>query len=123
MPPDPTRTDRARTAGRSGRRHLGTRCPMSARLTALDTSFLELEGGGAHMHIGAAMVFAGRAPTHAELADAIAANLHLIPAYRQRLAYVPYGQGRPVLVDDPGFDIRDHIRDVALRRPGTDVEL
>ncbi len=36
------------------------------RLSGLDASFLALEEGGAHMHVGSCMVFEGEAPSHAD---------------------------------------------------------
>ncbi|QWZ07784.1 DUF1298 domain-containing protein [Nocardioides panacis] len=40
------------------------------------------------------------------------------PRLRQRLVTVPFGCGGPVWVDDPGFDVRRHVRAVACRAPG-----
>ncbi|HWH94488.1 MAG TPA: wax ester/triacylglycerol synthase family O-acyltransferase [Baekduia sp.] len=96
---------------------------MPARLSALDTSFLHLEDNGAHMHVAAVMTFDGPAPAYDELLEAIQARLHLVPRYRQRLAFVPLGQGRPCWVDDPHFNARYHIRHSALPAPGSDEEL
>jgi diacylglycerol O-acyltransferase / wax synthase len=93
------------------------------RLTGLDAAFLHLESGGAHMHVAGIMVFEGDAPPYAELLGHVEARLHLVPRYRQKLAFVPYGQGRPKWVDDPHFNLRYHVRHTALPRPGTDVEL
>ncbi|WP_228430524.1 WS/DGAT/MGAT family O-acyltransferase [Baekduia soli] len=96
---------------------------MPSRLTALDTSFLHLEDGGAHMHVAAVMTFDGTPPGYDELVGAIEARLHLVPRYRQRLAFVPLGQGRPRWVDDPHFNARYHIRHTALPSPGSHEEL
>ncbi len=93
------------------------------RLTGLDSSFLHLERDSAHMHVGACTIFDGPAPDHDELIEAIVARLHLVPRYRQRLALVPFEQGRPVWVDDPHFNPRYHVRDTALPRPGGEDEL
>jgi diacylglycerol O-acyltransferase / wax synthase len=93
------------------------------RLTGLDSSFLHLERDSAHMHVAGCAVFAGSAPPYDDLVDAIEARLHLVPRYRQRLAFVPLGQGRPVWVDDPYFNLRYHVRHTALPRPGGDTEL
>ncbi len=65
------------------------------RLTGLDSSFLHLERDSAHMHVAGCSVFAGEAPDYDELTEAIESRLHLVPRYRQRLAFVPLGQGRP----------------------------
>ena len=46
-----------------------------------------------------------------------------MPRYRQRLAFVPFNQGRPVWVDDPHFKTAFHVRHTALPRPGGEDEL
>jgi WS/DGAT/MGAT family acyltransferase len=93
------------------------------RLTGLDSSFLHLERDSAHMHVAGCSVFKGEAPAYDELIGAIEARLHLVPRYRQRLAFVPFDQGRPVWVDDPHLNVRYHVRHTALPRPGGDAEL
>ncbi len=94
------------------------------RLSALDTAFLHLEDDStAHMHVASVMVFEGLAPTPQELIDHVLSRLHLVPRYRQRLAYVPLGQGRPLWTDDPHFNPRYHIRHTALPRPADETAL
>ena len=93
------------------------------RLTGLDSSFLHLERESAHMHVAGCAVFAGSAPAYDDLIAVIESRLHLVPRYRQRLAFVPLGQGRPVWVDDPHFQVRYHVRHTALPRPGGESEL
>jgi diacylglycerol O-acyltransferase len=94
------------------------------RLTALDSTFLHLEDDStAHMHVASVMIFEGQAPTPQELVDHILSRLHLVPRYRQRLAYVPLGQGRPVWTDDPYFNPRYHIRHTALPKPADEAAL
>ena len=88
------------------------------RLSGLDAAFLDLEAGGAHMHVAAIFVFAGEAPAYEELVRAIDDRLHVVPRYRQKLAHVPLGQGRPQWVDDPHFNPRYHVRHSALPAPG-----
>src|SRR5437763_1366185 len=93
------------------------------RLTGLDTSFLHLEDEAAHMHVAAVMTFEGPPPAHDEVVEGIRTRLHLVPRYRQRLAFVPLGQGRPRWVDDPHFNLRYHVRHTALPEPGTEDQL
>jgi diacylglycerol O-acyltransferase len=94
------------------------------RLTALDTTFLHLEDHStAHMHVASVMVFEGNAPNPDELVEHVINRLHLVPRYRQRLAYVPFDQGRPVWTDDPHFNARYHIRHTALPKPADDEAL
>ena len=94
------------------------------RLSALDAAFLHLEDHStAHMHVASVMVFEGTAPTPQELVAHVLSRLHLVPRYRQRLAYVPFDQGRPVWADDPHFNPRYHIRHTALPRPADEKAL
>ena len=94
------------------------------RLSALDAAFLHLEDHStAHMHVASVMVFEGTAPTPQELVAHVLSRLHLVPRYRQRLAYVPFDQGRPVWADDPYFNPRYHIRHTALPRPADEKAL
>jgi WS/DGAT/MGAT family acyltransferase len=97
--------------------------PNPDRLTGLDSSFLHLEGDATHMHVAGCMVFRGEPPEYDEIVDEIVSRLHLVPRYRQRLAFVPLGQGRPVWVDDPHFNVRFHVRHTALPQPGGDEQL
>ena len=91
------------------------------RLSALDAEFLLLEDGIVHLHIAGACVFDDPAPTFDELSAMVAAKLHLIPRYRQRVRTVPLELGRPVWVDDPHFDLGYHLRHTALPAPGDDA--
>jgi diacylglycerol O-acyltransferase / wax synthase len=93
------------------------------RLTALDASFLHLEDASAHMHVASVMLFEGPSPPYDELLDAIERRLSLVPRYRQRLAFVPLGQGRPKWVDDPHLNLRYHVRYTALPSPGSEDQL
>jgi diacylglycerol O-acyltransferase len=94
------------------------------RLTGLDASFLHLEADGlAHMHVAGIYVFDGPAPAYDDLVAHLVSRLDLVPRYRQRLAEVPLGQGRPVWVDDPHVSPRYHVRHTALPAPGGDQQL
>jgi WS/DGAT/MGAT family acyltransferase len=93
------------------------------RLTGLDASFLALEKDGAHMHVGSVLVFEGPAPDYDEFLQHIERGLHLVPRYRQKLAYPPLGVSRPMWVDDPHFNAGYHIRHTALPPPAGDDEL
>jgi diacylglycerol O-acyltransferase len=95
------------------------------RLTALDHSFLLFERPNAYMHVASTQIHEMgplRTPEGGVDAEAIkqavAALLHRIPRYRQKLVSIPV-EGRPVWVDDPTFDVDYHVRHTSLPRPGT----
>ena len=48
----------------------------------------------------------------------IDSRLHLVPRYRQKLAFPRFEMGRPLWVDDPRFNIGYHVRHTALPSPG-----
>jgi diacylglycerol O-acyltransferase / wax synthase len=93
------------------------------RLTGLDASFLHLEDASSHMHVAGVMLFEGPPPPYADLLEGFERRLPLVPRYRQRLAFVPLGQGRPKWVDDPHFNLRYHVRSTALASPGAERQL
>jgi diacylglycerol O-acyltransferase / wax synthase len=99
------------------------------RLSALDALFLELEDDQCHMHVAAALLFDGRPlqGSHGgldmeRLRAYLESRLHLIPRYRQRLAYIPVEQ-HPVWIDDDRFNLFYHVRHSALPRPGDERQL
>jgi diacylglycerol O-acyltransferase / wax synthase len=96
---------------------------MPDRLTALDSSFLHLEDASSHMHVASVTIFEGPPPSYHELVEHIESRLALVPRYRQKLRFVPLGQGRPVWVDDPHFNIEYHLRATALPPPGSEEQL
>lgn len=94
------------------------------RLSALDATFLALETPASHMHVAATLLFeAGPLRTADGGLDVerirahIASRLHLIPRYRQRLAWTPWYR-HPVWVDDARFNLFYHVRHTSLPRPG-----
>ena len=93
------------------------------RLTGLDASFLALEKDGAHMHVGSVLVFDGVAPRYEDFLATIESRLHQVPRYRQKLAFPPLSQGRPVWVDDPHYNVAYHVRHTALPAPAGEQQL
>src|SRR4051812_5928411 len=93
------------------------------RLTGLDSQFLHLEDESTHMHVAGVMLFDGEPPEYEDFVEGIQSRLHLVPRYRQKLAFVPYNQGRPRWVDDPHLNLRYHVRATALPSPGSEEQL
>jgi len=96
---------------------------MTDRLSGLDSSFLHLERDGTHMHVASTTLFEGPAPPYLEFRAHIESRLHLVPRFRQKLRFVPFGQGRPVWVDDPHLNLAYHVRHTALPDPGSEQQL
>ncbi len=99
------------------------------RLAALDRFFLDIERYNTHMHVAGTMLFeAGPLRTTDgginvnRIRRYVEARLHLIPRYRQRLAYIPV-ENHPVWVDDDRMNIQYHVRHTSLPRPGSRRQL
>ncbi len=98
------------------------------KLSSLDASFLHLETRNTHMHIGGIAVFEASPLGTGEdlyigIARAIEPRLDLMPRYRQKVAFVPLSLDTPVWIDDPDFDIKNHVLHAALPKPGGDKQL
>jgi diacylglycerol O-acyltransferase / wax synthase len=93
------------------------------QLTSIDASFLTNETDSSHMHVGAVLIFEGPPPGYDDLLEHIRARLHLVPRFRQKLAFPPLESGRPFWVDDPSFNLEYHVRHSALPAPGSEEQL
>ena len=98
--------------------------PHFERLSAMDLSFLAMENGRAHMHIGSVSIYEAeplRGPDGGidfeRVLSFTEAQLAKFPRYRQRLAWVP-GFAHPGWVDDDRFNLPFHLRHTALPAPG-----
>lgn len=83
------------------------------RLTDHDASFLYSETASGPMHGATITVIDGEVP-FAAFMDHMASRMHLIPRYRQRLAFVPFNIAHPKWIDDPEFDLKHHVRSHAV---------
>jgi diacylglycerol O-acyltransferase / wax synthase len=93
------------------------------RLSAIDASFLHQERRASHMHVGAIVLMEGPPPSREDFTRHIESRLHLVPRYRQKLAFPRFEMGRPFWVDDPRFNIDYHVRHTALPLPGSMEQL
>ena len=91
---------------------------MENRLSASDLSSLFAERGQIHVHVGGILIVEGAPPSFDELIGHVDNRLGLVPRFRQRIVKVPLGIENPVWADDPGFDVRRHVHNVAVPRPG-----
>ncbi|MFW2334641.1 wax ester/triacylglycerol synthase family O-acyltransferase, partial [Ilumatobacter sp.] len=100
------------------------------RLSTVDTSFLRIETPDTPMHIGILFVLDGDGWRGeqgellvGDIRRHISARLGRAPRAMRRLAEVPFGQGRPVWVEDPDFDIAHHVKLASVASPGGEAEL
>src|SRR5919202_387163 len=99
-------------------------------LSAFDAQFLYWDSDATPMNMGNICIFEGE-PLFGEqgrfrlddVRRAIESRLHLVPRYRRKVHEIPGGLAHPVLVDDPDFDIANHVKLIALPRPGDDAQL
>jgi WS/DGAT/MGAT family acyltransferase len=95
------------------------------RLNPMDAQFVGAENEDAHasMAIALSAIFEGPAPSYGEFLASVADRLDAAPILRRKLRTVPFNLGPPVWADDPDFDLRYHVRQTALPRPGSDEQL
>ena len=90
------------------------------RLTESDAGFLYGETASGPLQTASITVVDGEVPFD-RFYEHVAARLHLVPRFRQRLAWVPFNLAHPKWVDDPDFDLRNHIVPHDLP-PGTSLK-
>ena len=97
------------------------------RLSGLDASFLYFETPSMHMHVAMTAIFDPSTMqggyTFEKIREFIASRLHLVPPFRRRIIEVPFGLNHPIWVEDPHFDLRNHIRRIGAPAPGGHREL
>lgn len=86
---------------------------LSHRMSAQDASFIYGESRSGPLHIGLLNIF--DAPIdYDDLLEHMARRIHLLPRYRQRLVFAPLNLAHATLENDPGFDLRKHIKSHSL---------
>jgi diacylglycerol O-acyltransferase / wax synthase len=93
------------------------------RLSSTDVSFLANESSSSHMHVGAIMIFEGPPPSYEDVLEHVGSRAHLVPRFRQKLAFPPAQTGRPFWIDDPNLNLEYHVRHSALPAPGSEEQL
>jgi len=107
---------------------MGQSASRYQRLSVQDAGFLYLEHAGLPQHVAILAVAEGGPlddPDGPLRVDAIrqqlAGRLQLVPRLRQRVLWPRVGQGLPLWVDDPAFDLANHVH--AVQVPGGEREL
>ena len=78
------------------------------RLTQADASFIYTESASGPMHISSVYILDGELDFN-KLVTRFEKRMHLVPAYRKKLMQVPFSLAHPVWVDDPDFDLNNHL--------------
>lgn len=97
------------------------------RLSGLDATFLYSETPTVFMHTLKIALL--RVPDEEGITvferfrEVMGGLLDRLPAFRQRALNVPFGLHHPVWVEDPDFDLDNHLGLVRLKFPGTRVQL
>jgi diacylglycerol O-acyltransferase / wax synthase len=97
------------------------------RLDGMDASFVYLDTPATPMQVGMTCVFdPSTAPdgySFRRVRRLVGDRLHMIPPFRRRLVEVPAHLHRPGWIEDPDFDLDEHLHRVRLRAPGGTTEL
>ena len=96
-------------------------------LSALDSTFIYLESEHSPMTIGGVYVIdADEAPdgfSYTSWYSLVKSRLQLSRVFRQRLVEVPLDLSFPYWINDPDFDLDNHLPRVQLEQPGGMPEL
>jgi len=92
---------------------------LRRRLTTLDAAFLYFEKPKEPLHGGSCSIYEGRI-SREEVIQLLSTRLDLLPRYRQKVVFPPFGVAHLTWEDDPDFDIRNHIEELTLPAPGDD---
>ena len=90
------------------------------RLSSQDAAFVYGESYHGPLHVGCITYFDGRIDLD-EFVAHLEARMHLLPRYRQRLAFVPLNLAHATWEDDPEFNVRNHVHWHSLP-PGTEEQ-
>jgi len=84
------------------------------RMAGMDAAFLYMETPSMHMHVvGVLVLDPGAGPdgfSLEKLTRVLSERIHLIPPLRRRLLPSPAGIDHPLWIEDPDFDLAEHVR-------------
>ena len=96
------------------------------RMTGIDPMFIYSDTPETPMEIAYACIFdpatAEGGYTFERVADLLTSRIPALPPFRRRLMPVPLGLDHPRWVDDPEFDLDNHLHRTALPAPGGEAE-
>jgi len=96
------------------------------RLEGPDAAFIYGETDDWHFHVSSVMILdpaAGDGWSAERYVRTLEARIHLVPQLRWRLHTDPTGLSRPVMADDPRFEVANHIERIALPADADETDL
>jgi len=78
------------------------------RLSGTDASFVYTETASGPTHVASLYVVDGE-PSFDAVFEHFRARMHLMPRFLKRMAFVPFNLAHPKWVDDPDFDLANHV--------------
>jgi diacylglycerol O-acyltransferase / wax synthase len=98
------------------------------RMSGVDAQFLVADDGRQHTHVSMLTILEGTAEdgtpvTMDRIRTLVEERLPLMPLFKWRLKMVPLNLDYPVWIEDPDFDLDEHLWEMALPKPGTDRQL
>jgi WS/DGAT/MGAT family acyltransferase len=98
------------------------------QLTSVDAQFVAAEDGHVHGHVTGLAIYdptstpSGRL-TADDVREIVAARIHLVEPFRRRIVMVPFGLDLPYWVEDPEFDLDNHVHEHTLNGSAGEHEL
>ena len=101
---------------------------MLQQLNSVDSIFIFSDSPRTPMHVGPFFIYdVSTAPNGAvrfkDILNIFKQRLPLVPVLRRKVMRVPFDLDEPYWVDDPDFDLEQHILHVALPKPGNRRQL
>ncbi len=97
------------------------------RLSGIDATFLYLETPAGHMHVAMTAIYDSSSIdggySFDKVRTTIEERLPLVPPFRRRLVEVPFQFHHPVWIEDPDFNLDEHVHRVVCPAPGGRQEL
>jgi diacylglycerol O-acyltransferase len=96
------------------------------RLEGPDAAFIYGETPEWHFHVSGVMLLdpsAGEGWSPERLRETLASRIHQIPQFRWKLHTDPTAMSRPIMADDPDFDIAHHVEVMTLPSPADERTL
>jgi len=93
----------------------------------MDAAFLYIETPSQHMHVvGTLVLDPSTMPggySFDTFREMLRSRLHLLAPFRRRIVSVPLNLGHPFWIEDPDFDLDQHLHHIAVPPPGGHREL